>query len=731
MPITIHFIVTSLPNRLATVRDALLRKHPSELTINVLESALKDIESNLRSVATASGTVVLPLFQGFTVPQLPTFTTSLASTASHASDETAAVSTTGGWPSGKGHKRGGKGGGGGGGGGGGDTRLCNTGCLVMEIARTSMIHARAPHIRWPYAVCYAAHQLNLWPRVSWPEASPTSLWTGSLGVASEFRVWGCLALVRDTSADKLSAGALPCVFLGIPMGSSDFSFYHLPLHRVSFTTPPPSIAHQVPPPSPTFILTVTAAAFGTTRQVAVDYEGVGVGGTLEVLLLKVLELGVLALEVLVRGVLQLEVLDLELLELEVLDLEVLALEVVAHEPTPLAVHHMLTTPVLDEPLNLMSSAEAEIYAGAMAAQELCWFSLQLGLVEVGPRVLLCGDLHSVTRDDVSLFEHMSGSLQAPKAPAELVADAGEEVRTQFCAIHIAFKWWMARDAATTLAVRLHLSFDQRANFRQVSSAHALCSAVGGDAGGAGSGCAAFGGARSPLVGGVGGTSAGGAGAGGAGSGGALQSLPRRPIFLEQLSSSLLESTPTCTIPLLFPPPDSPLPAPARYVPLSVSLTRRWEPVSCAASSAPSRVTREPVVLPLPRPSSLPAVPDPVSDLARATRLTILCCLAALVTAPASSPAAACALVAELAVFAATCRHAYLVGLVSASSCPPSVGGELALDYDVFEDMQFKLEYLPYPLSIWTRYVAPGRHHPVHWRVARRVLRYLVRLASIK
>ncbi|CAI7850513.1 unnamed protein product [Closterium sp. NIES-54] len=173
--------------------------------------ALKDIESNLRSVATASGTVVLPLFQGFTVPQLPTFTTSLASTASHASDETAAVSTTGGWPSGKGHKRGGKGGGGGGGGGGGDTRLC----LVMEIARTSMIHARAPHIRWPYAVCYAAHQLNLWPRVSWPEASPTSLWTGSLGVASEFRVWGCLALVRDTSADKLSAGALPCVFLGV------------------------------------------------------------------------------------------------------------------------------------------------------------------------------------------------------------------------------------------------------------------------------------------------------------------------------------------------------------------------------------------------------------------------------------------------------------------------------------------------------------------------------------
>ncbi|CAI7807239.1 unnamed protein product [Closterium sp. NIES-54] len=60
--------------------------------------------------------------------------------------------------------------------------------LVMDIARTSMIHARAPHFLWPYAVHYAAHQLNLQPRVSRPEASPTSLWTGSPGVGSAFRV---------------------------------------------------------------------------------------------------------------------------------------------------------------------------------------------------------------------------------------------------------------------------------------------------------------------------------------------------------------------------------------------------------------------------------------------------------------------------------------------------------------------------------------------------------------
>ncbi|CAI7744997.1 unnamed protein product, partial [Closterium sp. NIES-53] len=86
--------------------------------------------------------------------------------------------------------------------------------LVMEVARTSMIYAAAPHFLWPFAVQYAAHQLNLWPRVSLPETSPTLLWTGKVGDASRFRVWGARAFVRDTTADKLSARTVPYVFLG-------------------------------------------------------------------------------------------------------------------------------------------------------------------------------------------------------------------------------------------------------------------------------------------------------------------------------------------------------------------------------------------------------------------------------------------------------------------------------------------------------------------------------------
>ncbi|CAI7753731.1 unnamed protein product [Closterium sp. NIES-54] len=82
--------------------------------------------------------------------------------------------------------------------------------LVMEVARTSMIHAVVPHFLWLFAVRYAAHQLKLWPRVSFPETSPTLRWTGKVGDALVFRVWGSRAFVRDMSVDKLSGHAIPC-----------------------------------------------------------------------------------------------------------------------------------------------------------------------------------------------------------------------------------------------------------------------------------------------------------------------------------------------------------------------------------------------------------------------------------------------------------------------------------------------------------------------------------------
>ncbi|CAI7870964.1 unnamed protein product [Closterium sp. NIES-53] len=79
---------------------------------------------------------------------------------------------------------------------------------------------------------YAAHQINLQPRVSLPETTPTLQWTGKVGDASVFRVWGSQAFVRDTSADKLSSRAVPCVFLGFPPDAPGWQFYHPTSRRV-------------------------------------------------------------------------------------------------------------------------------------------------------------------------------------------------------------------------------------------------------------------------------------------------------------------------------------------------------------------------------------------------------------------------------------------------------------------------------------------------------------------
>ncbi|CAI7863644.1 unnamed protein product [Closterium sp. NIES-54] len=102
----------------------------------------------------------------------------------------------------------------------------------MDIARTSMIHAAAPHFLWPFAVQYAAHQLNLQPRVSLPETSPTLRWTGKVSDASAFRVWGSRAFVCDLSTDKLSTRAVPSVFLGFPPDAPGWQFYDPTSRRV-------------------------------------------------------------------------------------------------------------------------------------------------------------------------------------------------------------------------------------------------------------------------------------------------------------------------------------------------------------------------------------------------------------------------------------------------------------------------------------------------------------------
>ncbi|CAI7840133.1 unnamed protein product [Closterium sp. NIES-53] len=158
---------------------------------------------------------------------------------------------------------------------------------------------------------YAAHQINLQPRVSLPETTPTLRWKGKVGDASAFRVWGSRAFVRDTTADKLSSHAVPSVFLGFPPDAPGWQFYHPTSRRVLSSqdvTFDESVSYYrlfphrnaSPPPPPLFL------APGPPLVL------------LGVLRLRVLSLGVLSL-----GVWRLRVLFLEVLSLRVLHLGVL------------------------------------------------------------------------------------------------------------------------------------------------------------------------------------------------------------------------------------------------------------------------------------------------------------------------------------------------------------------------------------------------------------------------
>ncbi|CAI7931663.1 unnamed protein product [Closterium sp. NIES-54] len=106
--------------------------------------------------------------------------------------------------------------------------------LVMEVARTSMIHAAAPHFLWPFAVWYAAHQLNLWPRVSLPETSPTLRWTGKVGDASVFRFYHPTSRHVLPSHDVTFHESVP--------------FYWLFPYRSAPSLPPPLFLAPGPPP---------------------------------------------------------------------------------------------------------------------------------------------------------------------------------------------------------------------------------------------------------------------------------------------------------------------------------------------------------------------------------------------------------------------------------------------------------------------------------------------------
>ncbi|CAI7877606.1 unnamed protein product [Closterium sp. NIES-53] len=108
--------------------------------------------------------------------------------------------------------------------------------MVMDVARTSMIHAVAPHFLWPFAVQYAAHQINLQPRVSLPETTPT---------LSGQAVLPCRSLCLPWLPSRRVLSSQDVTF------DDSVSYYHLfPYHAASLPPSPLFLVPGTPPVDP-------------------------------------------------------------------------------------------------------------------------------------------------------------------------------------------------------------------------------------------------------------------------------------------------------------------------------------------------------------------------------------------------------------------------------------------------------------------------------------------------
>ncbi|CAI7757037.1 unnamed protein product, partial [Closterium sp. NIES-54] len=547
--------------------------------------------------------------------------------------------------------------------------------MVMDVARTSMIHAAGPHFLWPFAVQYAAHQINLQPRVSLPETTPTLWWMGKVGDASVFRVWGSRAFLRDTSADKLSSCAVPCVYLGFPPDAPGWQFYHPTSHRVlssqdvtfeesvSYYRLFPYRTASLPPPA---TLPSTKYSSDPAEPVEVDVNSGAARGA---------------------------------------------------EPTGAGTGGAVPGVSMSEGAEPRGAEPERVEPGGAKPGDAEFGSAEPGGAE--PE-------RAPSRGPPSV-----PSWQNPLSPQQLREWYAWRCRGAAGAAGAAGAGGGGGAAGGASGGAGGAAGASAAGGTGAVGGPAGVGAAGGD-GAAGQGGARTGGTGAAGAGGAAGVGAAGAGAGaagGTGAGGAAgvvagDSGAEGTGAVSSVSGGAARPWPYY--------PTSPLRGPSPYSGLTRGLTERREPTSRPVSpesrpaSPESRFespvhtvrtgrrvsrTRPPPVpgthsmtlrpstaslrVPLPSPptSSLPDGSDPESDSLRAASPTVTRFLASAVTEPFIESTAASALVAELVDFAAACRLDYATSLVaesaSASDCPPSVGGECALGMDVLEDRQEK------------------------------------------
>ncbi|CAI7924732.1 unnamed protein product [Closterium sp. NIES-53] len=540
-------------------------------------------------------------------------------------------------------------------------------------------------------------------KVDVTETLPTLRWTGEVGNASAFWVWGALSLVRDTTASKLSPRTLRCTFLGFPTDALLWQFYHPHSRRVLssqdvtfdesvcyyrvyphashpapltplFLEPVPPLVDPFPPQgsAPSGVSQVDPPPLDEPMEISSDSSGPAEGG----------------------------------------------------DPAADGTATTRRSPCLDTPPGFppqpslpppgvgsggAATGGAETGGADTGGATSPSGSRAVGDPTGGPGVGQPSRLETLSPQQIHEWIVQRGRpggggyVVTTSGAAGAGATRGGAGATSPGGATGAGGAGAASPGGTAGAGGAGAAgtgCDGPASTRGAGAAGlggaTGATSAGGSTGAAGTGGASAGGARGDA-------STGGARAGGTGGGGAADgtgTAPRR--WSHQSQPQLL--------------PGSPLPTPTPHTEVTESLCERREPETRASTPIRARRVARPrppavpgthgmalrpssvpqrFVLTEPPASSLPHVPDPESDLARAASTIVTRLLAIVVIDPDFESTAVFALVAQLVDFAARSHLDCVTSLVteSESVCPPSVEGEPALGSDVLEDRQFELECL--------------------------------------
>ncbi|GKD36813.1 retrotransposon protein, putative, ty1-copia subclass [Tanacetum coccineum] len=84
---------------------------------------------------------------------------------------------------------------------------------------------------WDYALESATRILNMVPTKK-VDKTPYELWYGKVHNLSYLKVWGCEALVKRDTPDKLQQRSVKCIFIGYPKETMGYYFYFPPENKI-------------------------------------------------------------------------------------------------------------------------------------------------------------------------------------------------------------------------------------------------------------------------------------------------------------------------------------------------------------------------------------------------------------------------------------------------------------------------------------------------------------------